>query len=570
MRLLHYLVITLAFPIALMTAWNCHAELAEDQAFNLQVRITTKSTLELYWEIAPNHYLYKSQLAILDANNVSLLQPNTLPEGTIVHDKAIGDYTVYSNRLLITLPWTSKLLVRYQGCAKDGFCYLPISKEVIIDEAKHISIAASSLQSFPQDSATDQLAELIKNRFLPLTLLLFFGLGILLSFTPCVLPMIPLVVNLIIGPKPLGTHKSALLACSYVVGMAGSYTVAGVVAGMLGATLQVWLQQPWVLISMSILLIVLALSQLDIIHFTLPHFNSRLHKWSERQLQGSMPGAFFLGIISALIVSPCITPPLIGALTYISQHGSPFIGGLTLLSLGLGMGVPLVVVALLSNMILPKAGAWMNVIKSLAGVALLGLAIWLLARILAENITQMLWGALCIFTAILLKAFAPMRHIKLSQKVVRFIGIVIAIYGGMLIWQAAQQEFSAKQHIAVAAQPHWQNIDTIAQLDAALATAKLKQQVTLLEFYADWCTSCQKIEANVFTDPEIIRALANLHLLRVDMTNLDPKQKELLQRLEIYGPPVLVFFAQDGTEIKNERVVGEISAQQLLELLRGL
>jgi thiol:disulfide interchange protein DsbD len=559
--------------VALIVAMPCQAELSDDQAFNLGVRIVDNNRLELKWEIAAQHYLYQNQIVILDADNKSLLQTDTLPTGTTIEDATLGKYVVYDKQLIINLPWqestaTQKLIVRYQGCLKDGFCYLPISKMVSVT-GEQIDIETTTLQEFPTVSTADKLAETINNRFLPVTLIIFFCLGILLSFTPCVLPMIPLVVNLIIGTKPISTHKALVLSTSYVLGMAGSYTVAGVIAGMLGATLQTWLQQPFVIVSLSILLVILALSQFDLIHVKLPHFNNRVHHWGQKQLQGSVPGAFILGILSALIVSPCITPPLIGALTYISQNGNPLIGGLTLLSLGLGMGVPLIIVALLSNVILPKAGAWMNLVKTIAGVALLGLAIWLLSRIIPPYITVMLWGSLCIISAAFLKTFEPLKSPKRSTRILKALGIILAISGAVLIVNAIDKQFHPGR-ISTDAAIKWKYIDSKGELETSLAAAKAKQQVTILEVYADWCTSCKKIEATVFTNSEIIATLQQFNLLKIDMTASDVKKQELLAALEIYGPPSILFFNSDGVEIKSKRVVGEISEKAMLGLLQEL
>jgi len=561
--------------MALMSAMPCQAELSDDQAFNLGIRIVDNNHLEFKWDIAPQHYLYQNQIAILNSGNKSLLQNDSLPEGTSIDDTALGRYVVYSQQLIIKLPWqeskaTQKLIVRYQGCLKDGFCYLPISKIVSVT-GNQVTIETTTLQEFPTASTTDKFVNTINNRFLPVTLIIFFCLGILLSFTPCVLPMIPLVVNLIIGTKPISTHKALVLSSSYVLGMAGSYTVAGVIAGMLGATLQTWLQQPFVIISLSALLVILALSQFDLIHVKLPHFNNKVHHWGQKQLQGSVPGAFILGILSALIVSPCITPPLIGALTYISQHGNPLIGGLTLLSLGLGMGVPLVIVALLSNMILPKAGAWMNLIKSIAGVALLGLAIWLLSRIIPSYITIILWGSLCIIGAAFLKVFEPLKNPKRSTRILKALGIILAISGAVLIVDSIDKQFHPSSNTEFTqTSVKWQYINTVTELEKSLAIAKTKQQVTILDVYADWCTNCKKIEATVFANSEIIAALQKFNLLKIDMTSSDIKQQQLLALLDIYGPPSILFFKSDGVEIKNKRIVGEVSEKAMLNILQEL
>lgn len=567
------LVTYFAILISLFAFASANAELSEDQAFNLQAKVLDAKHLELKWKIAPKHYMYKTQLSIIDESNAQLIYEGVLPVGKKIHDEVLGEYVVYSEDLILTLPWhknstATKLLVRYQGCVKDGFCYLPITKLLTIHD-DHVSIENSELAEFPEKLSANNLASMLDDRFLPVTLLIFLGLGVLLSFTPCVLPMIPIVVNLIVGPKTISSRKAFFLSSSYVLGMAVCYTIAGVIAGLLGATLQAWLQQPLILITLSIFLVILALNQFELIHISLPYFNTRIHHWSQRQLQGSYVGAFFVGLLSAMIVSPCITPPLIGALTYISQSGNPVIGGLALFCLGIGMGIPLIVVAMLSSMILPKAGEWMNVVKTVAGIALLGLAIWLLQRILSDCVSLILWGALCILAAIMFKAFKITRAHKKSTKILKFCGILLAIFGAALIMHAIHNEFNnqskCEKHAVV-----WHDINTLAELDTELAAAKKDNKYTVLEFYANWCTSCKLIEAKVFTNAQVIAELSDMKLLRVDMTKMDATQKPLLTKLKIYGPPVIIFFNPAGHEIAEKRVVGEINAQEMLHLLQGI
>lgn len=548
-----------------------HAELTEDQAFNFQAQLNKRDRLELSWQIAPNHFIYKEQILVINNANKPLIKTRDLPKGILVQDPTLGEYEVYGDSLEIFVPINSKsdvVLVRYQGCSKEGFCYLPISKLIKIDN-NDLTIEDSFLTEFPTENVADKFSTMIQDRFLPLTLLIFFGLGILLSFTPCVLPMIPLVVNLIIGPKSISSRKAFLLASSYVLGMAVCYTTAGIVAGLLGATLQAWLQQPVVLIGLCILLVILALNQFELIHVSLPHFNKRLHHWGQRQLQGSIVGAFILGVLASLIVSPCITPPLIGVLTYISQNGNPLIGGLILLCLSLGMGIPLIFVAMLSSMILPKAGQWMNVVKSAAGVALLGLAIWLLQRIIPPYVGMMLWGGLCIITAMLLNAFEPLKHPKRSTRILKGIGIIFAIYGASLFVTAIYQQFAHKTSVEQKVLD-WHNIDTLNQLEKELAIAQQQDRNTLLEFYAYWCTSCRRMESTVFGNKEIIEKLKDFNLLRVDMTDMNEKQKDLLAKLNIYAPPVTIFFDKNGQELTAKRVGGEISADDMLEILNSI
>ena len=543
-----------------------------EQAFILQVHATKNKDIELYWEIAPGYYLYRDQLKVINSTNYSLISNSALPAGTKIHDKTLGEYTVYADKLIISIPWSDKLikdnlLVHYQGCAKNGFCYEPVYKQVYFNSEHKPQLKDITQQEFNSHTnditETDKLAATIKNRFLPISLGIFFVLGVLLSFSPCVWPMIPLVVNLLVGSERISSRKAVILASSYVLGMAGSYAVAGMLVGVLGSTLQTWLQQPLILIMLSCVLVVLALMQFEIIHISLPHFNKKLHHWGQQQLQGSVLGAFILGVIASLIISPCTTPPLIGALTYIGQNGNPIVGAITLFSLGLGMGVPLIVVAVLSSVILPKIGIWMNLVKSITGVALLGLAIWLIERFISPDMSLILWGALCIVAGVFLKAFQKIKNAKISMKIIKIFGLLLTILGSMMIVTALKHEY---RPISVA---QWHNISLIQEFDRNLAEAKANHKPAIVEFYADWCTSCKKIETDVFSDANVSRNLQAFVLLRVDLTVLGSQQHELMNRFKIYGPPAILFFDKDGKEIFSKRVVGDVSVDEMLKLLQN-
>lgn len=532
--------------------------LPAEQAFVVQTSIDKQHNMDIYWQIAPGYYLYKDQFKLINADNNSIL-PTDLPAGTNIVDQALGNYTVYSQQVNITIPVTDELinnslLLSYQGCAENGFCYAPVTKQIYISPDYKVQINNADISNFNTSSDTDQLAENIKNNSLPTTMAIFLVLGLLLAFTPCVLPMLPLVLNLIIGAKDTSRRKAFVLSSLYVLGMASSYALAGMLAGMLGATIQIWMQQSIILIPLCCLLIVLALGQFELINISLPHFNRRLHNWGQQQLQGSLLGALVLGILSALIVSPCITPPLIGVLTYIGQNGSPIIGAITLFTLGLGMGAPLIIVALLSSLILPKAGPWMSLIKTASGIALLGLTIWILERVIPMEMVLILWGILCILTALLLRK---------QNKIIKFIAIIIALYGVFLIADAISKKYAFISYN----KPTWNLVTSKKQLEEFLNVANLDQKNTLLEFYADWCASCKKIELGVFANQKVRTNLDKFMLLRVDLTNTTEDEKQLLADLQIYGPPAILFFNINGEEVKSKRLVGDVSVDQMLEFL---
>lgn len=540
-----------------------------DQAFLFQSTLIDEQTLDFYWEIAPGYYLYKEEISILNSDNTELVTQTSLPAGTEKNDQVLGKLVVYSKSLDIKLPWSedhkgNSILVKYQGCAESGFCFAPVNKQINIDANKKIEILDSDLEEFPaKESQVDQIADSIKERYLPLTLLIFFGLGILLSFTPCVLPMIPLVVNLIVGSDSISMRKALWLSGSYVIGMSSTYAIAGMIAGTLGAKFQSAMQQPVILIVFSLIMVLFALTQFEIIHLSVPTFNRKLHHWGQKQLQGSVIGAFILGIIASLLVSPCITPPLIGVLTYISQSGSPFIGGLTLLCLGLGMGVPLMIVAALSGVMLPSAGPWMNLIRTISGLGLLALAIWILGRVIPNDLSLVLWGILCIIAAYFLLR---------AHMVFKILGVCIAIFGAALIMLAANNKFDflsavydkdAVQYDNL----NWHTVNRIEDIHKFITEAKAKNKPALLEVSATWCTSCKRIEKGVFTNPLVEDIMEDFMLMKLDITKLNADKEEILKSFNIYGPPELIFFDSKGQELKSKRLAGNVSVDQLLEII---
>ncbi len=538
----------LTILLALLSTGSSQANLSDpdllpaEQAFVLQFRMLDNNDLEFYWQIAPGYFLYQDQLQIVNYDNDSILK-----------NKPVTKNNVYANDLLITIAWDEGLnntdvTVRYQGCAANGFCYAPISKQI------HIAAIHKS-----PENTSDKLAASIKSRFLVVTLGIFFALGVLLAFTPCVLPMLPLIINLILGQKPVSSRKALILAGAYVFGMAGSYAIAGMIAAIVGSSLQSWLQQPLILITLSLIIVVLALTQFEVIKLSLPHFNKKLHHWGQQQLQGSVIGSFILGILASLIISPCITPPLIGVLTYIGQDGSPIIGLLTLFSLGLGMGAPLILVATLSSIVLPTVGPWIILIKNATGIALLSLAIWIIQRIMPDNLVLILWSGLAILSAILIYNFKTTRKYRYITAALRTLSFILAVAGTATIIHTIGASYftSITKHT-------WVKINSQQELNYHLTQAKINQQATILEVYADWCTSCKKIEAEVIADSKVQKNLARFVLLRVDITNMSPAQEQLMRGLHIYGPPTIVFFNRDGSEITAKRIVGNITSEEMV------
>lgn len=505
--------------------------LPADKAF--QVQATTYSQgIKLQITVAPGYSLYPKHFVfntLLKTNNKPVPMQVSLPPATLKNDPVLGDYPVYRGKIAFEIPFstetqkTADLLVAYQGCSDDGFCYAPEAKQIHVhqtgegpaqilitnvDPETLISTpptqeSATGIPESPPTSESDRLTQLLYTQTPAITLCLFFGLGILLAFTPCVLPMIPILANILIGKdKPLATSRAIFLASLYILSVASCYGLAGVIAGFAGQHWQAALQQPPFLIAFSILLMLFALSQFNLFHLRLPVFVSNvfshLPQIKFEQKQGSALGAVTMGIMSALVASPCVTPALVGALTYISQTGNALLGGLALFMMSLGMGLPLLSVACVGNRFLPKTGAWMGRIKIVTGLFLLVLA-------------------------------------------------------GSILWRAIPTQTT-----------EFVSIETPEQLTVVLENAKKLKKPVILDVYAQWCVSCKRMDNAIFDAQQTKRLNAEFHLLRLDITKLGKGHKQLLTELGIVGPPTVIFFDMKGQELKNLRLVGEINKPDFL------
>ena len=510
------------------------APLPADQAFVLKAE-KNDQTIQLRIKIAPGYLLYAEHLLFnwqpKDMQPVPIQA--SLPTSVTKQDPILGDHQVYKDLVIVNIPMPTTteqtlddLLVSYQGCSNDGFCYAPEGKRIHIQQEGELQKtlisdmdpeqlvplsppSTSETKSASLDSTSgsesDRLTQLLHSQKPALTLCLFLGLGLLLAFTPCVLPMIPILANILVGSgKPLATGRAIFLASLYILSVALCYGMAGVMAGLLGNHWQAALQQPPFLIGFSLLLILFALSQFNLLTLRAPAFVSnalnRIQQIeNKQQKQGSVLGAISMGVISALVASPCVTPALVGALTYISQTGNALFGGLALFMMSLGMGLPLLGVATVGSRFLPKAGAWMVRVKMVTGVFLLILAATILWRAIPSHTTEFL------------------------------------------------------------------TIETPDQLTHVLEKAKKLNKPVILDVYAQWCVSCQRMDHAIFQPNQTKRLNSQYHLLRLDITKLDKGHKELLAQLGIMGPPTVLFFNTAGEELKNLRLVGEINKPDFLK-----
>ena len=528
------------------------------EAFQLSLVESTPQSIKLRFVATEGYYLYRHRFQFrADPVDVSL-GPAQLPKGEQKHDEYFGDVEVYRGILDVELPRTDQraftLAVTYQGCADKGLCYPP--------ETERLSIDGSGTTT-THDWSWRELA-------------LFFLAGLGLTFTPCVLPMLPILSGVVLRGQ-VGGWRGFNLSLAYVLPMAVCFALLGALMGMFGAqlNLQARLQSAWVLVPFAMFFALFALAMFGVFELRLPHaISSRLDRIAGRTEGGSLWGAAVLGVVSSLLVSPCVSAPLAGALLYISASGDALGGGLKLFMLGLGMGAPLLLVATGGAAWLPKSGPWLIYVKNAIGVLLLGLAIGLLSRILPGQITLLLIGLLAggvgLFMGALEFVYKPPRK-RLGQLLGMFL-LFYALacwYGG---FSGQSDPFNpigpSRTVIATGQAPNtsaWQTVSTPADLDRVLAEARSSGTPLLLDWYADWCISCKVIEHEVLNDATVVERLKGYRLIRFDITASNAEQRTLLDRYQLFGPPALMFFGRDGAERADVRVIGEISAADFAE-----
>ncbi len=591
----------LAKELGISTLGDTNAPLHPDEAFGFDIVADDKQNLSVRWSITPGHYLYQDKLGFNITEptaGVSLGEP-VLPKGIEENDQYFGDIIIYNENFDVKLPFAGKtdsitVKVGYQGCSKlTGICYPPQTKSQTIDlsSAKMATASAvattvasvttntdSTTASAPvKVSEQDDFANKLRNNTLFASLFLFFLAGIALTFTPCVFPMIPILSGIIAGQgSDTSTKKSFFLSLSYVLMMALTYAVVGVIAALSGENLQVALQNPWVIGTFAGLFVLLSLAMFGFYELQMPaSVQNKLASLSNSQTGGSMINAGIMGFLSALIVGPCVTAPLIGALIYIAQTKDVIVGGTSLFALGLGMGVPLMIVGTSAGKILPKAGAWMDKVKAGFGIMMLALAIWMLERIVSMQMVVLLSGILVIFTAVYMGALDTLSDSSTGWK--RFFkasGLVTLLYGAMLLFGAASGSGSLIQPLKGSfVSGGSTGTNTVEQgliftpfkgikgLDEALALAKQQNKTVMLDFYADWCIACKEMEHTTFMDSTVITSLKDTVLLQADVTLNDDQDKALLKKFGLFGPPAILFFDKEGQENLPYRIVGEIKAK---------
>lgn len=548
------------------------------QAFRLSLVESTPEAVRLRFVSAEGYYLYRQRFQFRAEPATVGLGEARLPAGERKTDEFFGEVEVYHGILDVELPLDNPdrqpftLQVTYQGCADKGLCYPPESERLAIGGPP-----AAEPRAGIAPSGTDADAD-SAGAWSWRALALFFLAGLGLTFTPCVLPMLPILSGVVLRGQ-IGGARGLILSLAYVLPMAACFALLGALMGTFGAelNLQARLQSPWVLVPFAAFFGLFALAMFGVYELRLPAFvRAPLDRLAGNTRGGSIWGAAALGVVSSLLVSPCVSAPLAGALLYISSSGDALGGGLKLFVLGLGMGAPLVLFATGGGALLPKSGPWMVAVRNAFGVLLLAVAVWMLERVLPGPLALALWGLLAAGVALFLGAleFAAKSH---RQKLGQLFGLLLLVYA-LASWTGALRGESDPLRPlgtpaplgATTAQPAsaWQTVDSPAALDAVLQEARAAGRPLLLDWYADWCISCKVIEREVFSAAEVAARLGDFRLVRFDITASNPAQRTLLNRYQLFGPPAIQFFAADGQEQKNLRVVGEIDATAFAKRLQ--
>ncbi len=585
------------------------ALLEPEQAFRFSARVLDSSNIEVRYQIAEGYYLYRERFAFAAEPVGVKLGAAQIPEGKKKKDEFFGEVQTHRGELKIIVPVTAaadgkvSLTATSQGCADVGVCYVPMDSKIQLAMAGGAAVAGSVREGGDplarllgqadsgKPAATTALAEdsriagLFQGGFW-LLLASFFGFGLLLSFTPCVLPMIPILSGIIVGRgQPVTRMHGFTLSVAYVLGMAITYAIAGVAAGLSGAMLSAALQNPWVLGSFALVFVMLALSMFGLYELQLPTaLQSRLTEISNRLPGGQYTGVFAMGVLSALIVGPCVAAPLAGALLYISQSRDGVLGGAALFAMALGMGVPLLAVGASAGALLPKAGPWMDTIKRFFGVLLLALAIYLVSPVIPLAAQMLAWAALLIVSAVYLRVIDPLPpHAHGFQRFSKGVGVIALLAGTAFLVGAFSgakdilQPLSglmARDGVAPAGPtgrtsgaPLFKRVTTGAELDAEIKAAAASGKPLLLDFYADWCVSCKEMEHLTFTDAQVKQRLSGMIKVQADVTANNAEHQALLKRFRLFGPPGIVFFDKNGKEINGLRVIGFQNAEKFAGVL---
>jgi thiol:disulfide interchange protein DsbD len=602
------LLLLLALLASLVALPPAHANpIPPEQAFRMKAQALDADTVEVVFEVAKDYYLYGDKFRYLTEPETVTLGEAAKPAGKTHRDDFFGEVETHRGRLRILLPVSApegtsrfRLTVSSQGCWDGGICYPPTQQSADIDlAATPVALGGSLLDRALGRSAvvgapaaddlaagdladdagagdeSGAIARMLGGASVPLILVSFFGFGLLLAFTPCTFPMIPILSGIIVGHgHHLSRGRAFALSLAFVLGMAVTYAAAGVAAGLSGTMLAAALQNVWVLSAFALVFVLLSLSMFGFYELQLPSaLQSRLADSARHRSGGHFGAVTVMGVLSALIVGPCVAAPLAGALLYIAQTGDAMLGGWALFTMALGMGAPLLVVGLATRSILPRVGPWMEGVKKAFGVILLAVALWLLMPVLPPLALMLGWAALLLFSAIFLHALDPLPPAAPGwQRFWKGVGVALLIGGAAMLVGALAGSRDPLQPLAVlraqaggeAAAPRFEKVTSVAELEARLAAA---DRPVMLDFYADWCVSCKEMERFTFSDPRVAERMGRMLLLKADVTANSEDDKALLRRFGLFGPPGIIFFDARGQERKGLRVVGFMKAEPFAAVL---
>ncbi|HJE03546.1 MAG TPA: protein-disulfide reductase DsbD [Aliarcobacter thereius] len=577
--LLSLLIITYSFSLDLG-----NKVLEPEEAFQVTF-IQNEKDLNIKLDLGKDIYLYddKIEINITKPKKVALRDELNLPK-PVEYD----GFIVHLDNLNLTLPYSLlkdkidsnkyEIELKFQGCSKAGLCYAPMKeKKVIFFEAsnnednlaKQEEIIEETLVSNELLSETDSIANTFKDSGTLLVLATFFGFGLLLSFTPCVFPMIPILSSIIVKAsqnEKMSAKKGFFMSLVYVISMSVAYAMAGIIAGIFGANLQASLQNPYVLVTFSLIFIALAFSMFGYFEIKLPQaIQSRINKTTDGKEQQGILGIAIMGFLSALIVGPCVAPPLAGALVYIGQTGDALLGGMALFVMSLGMGVPLLLIGLGAGKFMPKPGGWMLSVTKIFGIIMLGVAIWLLDRVLNPSITMYLWALLFLGTGIYLRIYT---HIlaELIKVVITILGVILFVgaISGATNPLKPLDKFTSGVSISQKDELNFTYIKNIKELEDAISKSS---KPVILDFWASWCVSCKELDEITFKDSEVISKLKNFTLLKVDVTANNEDDKAIQKRFGIVGPPALIFWNENKEEVKAAKIVGYKNPKEFIEII---
>ena len=547
--------------------------LEPEEAFKVKF-IKNEDSLNIKFELGKDIYLYhdKLQINILKPQKIEITKELNIPKPVNYQE-----FIVQFDNLNLTIPYDFlkskvdskefEIELKFQGCSKAGLCYAPMSQKQILMFDENIENKNTNLENLNE---TDSIANSLKEKNLLLVLLTFFGFGLLLSLTPCVFPMIPILSSIIVGAsknETMTASRGFFLSLVYVLSMSVAYTIAGVIAGIFGANLQVALQNPYVLVIFALIFVALAFSMFGYFEIRLPQaIQNRVNKTTDGKEKQGVVGIAIMGFLSALIVGPCVAPPLAGALVYIGQTGDAILGGLALFVMSLGMGVPLLLIGLGAGKFMPKPGGWMESITKIFGIVMLGVAIWLLDRVLDATIIIYLWALLFLGSAIYLKIYQHLLA-QLITVVIFILGIVLfvgAISGATNPLNPLEKFTSSKMTQVSDEKLIFKKIKNIQELELAI---KNSNKPVMLDFWASWCVSCKELEEITFQDEQVINKLQEFTLLKADVTENNDEDKALQKKFGVVGPPALIFWDKDKNEIQASRIIGYKNPKDFLEIV---